>query len=162
MHDDVNQYEAYLKRQEKDEKQAQKDESSADSTPSATPAEAELLAKMTEQSEAEQPEASDTEETKPPVTSAPDPELTPFYLPLYASPWLFILAYIEVSFAICSAIYVRHPTAQLGYSEIPTPYDADGEIMRFVVREEETVGAVEESACPNARGPGIGQDGRRS
>lgn len=57
--------------------------------------------------------------------------LTPFYLPLYASPSLFIPAYIEVNFATCAAIYVRHPTARPGYSEIPTPYDADGEVMRF-------------------------------
>ncbi|KAG1724700.1 uncharacterized protein EDB91DRAFT_1170255 [Suillus paluster] len=30
-----------------------------------------------------------------------------------------------------SAIYVRHPTARPGYSEIPTPYDADGEVIRL-------------------------------
>ena len=59
------------------------------------------------------------------------PTLTPFYLPLYASPWLFIPAYIEPCFTTCSAIYVRHPTARPGYSEIPTPYDADGEVVRF-------------------------------
>ncbi|KAG0697862.1 hypothetical protein DFH29DRAFT_878396 [Suillus ampliporus] len=29
------------------------------------------------------------------------------------------------------AIYVRHPTARSGYSEIPTPYDADGEVIRL-------------------------------
>uniref|UniRef100_A0A8H8CI16 RNA-binding S4 domain-containing protein n=1 Tax=Psilocybe cubensis TaxID=181762 RepID=A0A8H8CI16_PSICU len=56
---------------------------------------------------------------------------TPFYLPEYASPWLFIPAYIEVSFKTCSAIYVRHPTARPGYSEIPTPYDADGAVIRY-------------------------------
>jgi len=56
---------------------------------------------------------------------------TPFYLPPYASPWLFIPAYIEPSFATASAVYVRHPTARPGYSEIPTPYDADGEVIRF-------------------------------
>ncbi|KAF8664116.1 hypothetical protein AX16_000806 [Volvariella volvacea WC 439] len=56
---------------------------------------------------------------------------TPFYLPHYASPWLFIPAYIEPNFATCSAVYVRHPTARPGYSEIPTPYDADGEVIRF-------------------------------
>lgn len=57
--------------------------------------------------------------------------LTPFKLPDYASPFLFIPAYIEVSFQTCSAVYVRHPTARPGYSEIPTPYDADGEIVRL-------------------------------
>ncbi|KAJ6504189.1 hypothetical protein C8R47DRAFT_1316391 [Mycena vitilis] len=56
--------------------------------------------------------------------------VTPFHLPYYASPWLFIPAYLEVSFPTCSAIYVRHPTARPQYSEIPTPYDADGEVVR--------------------------------
>ncbi|OBZ77452.1 37S ribosomal protein S4-like protein [Grifola frondosa] len=57
--------------------------------------------------------------------------LTPFYLPPYASPFIFIPAYIEPSFATCSAIYLRHPTARPGYSEIPTPFDADGDIVRL-------------------------------
>ncbi|KAI0260762.1 hypothetical protein BC834DRAFT_508386 [Gloeopeniophorella convolvens] len=58
-------------------------------------------------------------------------ELTPFNIPDYASPFIFIPAYLEVSFATCSAIYVRHPTARPGYSEIPTPYAADGEVVRL-------------------------------
>lgn len=57
-------------------------------------------------------------------------DLTPFNLPFYASPWLFIPAYLEVSFPTCSAVYVRHPTARPQYSEIPTPYDADGDVIR--------------------------------
>jgi len=62
----------------------------------------------------------------------PDPQQdTPFFLPHYASPHLFIPAYIEPSFSTCSAIYVRHPTARPGYSEIPTPYDADGAVVRY-------------------------------
>lgn len=62
----------------------------------------------------------------------PDPSRdTPFFLPHYASPNLFIPAYIEPSFSTCSAIYVRHPTARPGYSEIPTPYDADGAVVRY-------------------------------
>ncbi|KAI6000851.1 hypothetical protein EDD15DRAFT_2484065 [Pisolithus albus] len=58
-------------------------------------------------------------------------KLTPFNLPPYASPFIFLPAYAEVSFPTCSAVYVRHPTARPGYSEIPTPYDADGEIVRL-------------------------------
>ncbi|KAK7061754.1 S4 RNA-binding domain-containing protein [Favolaschia claudopus] len=58
-------------------------------------------------------------------------DLTPFHLPFYASPWLFIPAYLEVSFPTCSAVYVRHPTARPQYSEIPTPYDADGDVIRY-------------------------------
>lgn len=57
--------------------------------------------------------------------------LTPFHLPPYASPWIFLPAYLEVSYTTCSVIYVRHPTARPGYSEIPTPYDADGYVVRF-------------------------------
>jgi hypothetical protein len=56
---------------------------------------------------------------------------TPFHLPAYASPFIFIPAYLEVSFSTCSVIYMRHPTARPGYSEIPTPYDADGEVVRL-------------------------------
>lgn len=57
--------------------------------------------------------------------------ITPFKLPPFASPWIFIPAYLEVSFTTCSVVFLRHPTARPGYSEIPTPYDADGEIMRL-------------------------------
>jgi hypothetical protein len=52
-------------------------------------------------------------------------------LPDYAAPFLFIPAYLEVSFVTCSAVYVRDPTARKDYSELPTPYDADGELMRL-------------------------------
>jgi hypothetical protein len=64
-------------------------------------------------------------------SSVKDKSLTPFNLPAYASPFIFIPAYLEVSFPACSVIYVRHPTARPGYSEIPTPYDADGEVVRL-------------------------------
>jgi hypothetical protein len=63
--------------------------------------------------------------------SVSDTGLTPFNFPAYASPFIFIPAYLEVSFATCSVVYVRHPTARPGYSEIPTPYDADGEVVRL-------------------------------
>jgi hypothetical protein len=52
-------------------------------------------------------------------------------LPYYASLHLFIPAYIEPSFSTYSAIYVRHPTARPGYSEIPTTYDADGALVWY-------------------------------
>ncbi|KAH7890416.1 hypothetical protein F5I97DRAFT_1799552 [Phlebopus sp. FC_14] len=78
-------------------------------------------------------ESSDAEAAEPPDASVtPHKEgLTPFNLPPYASPWIFLPAYAEVSFQTCSAVYVRHPTARPGYSEIATPYDADGEIVRL-------------------------------
>src|ERR1700761_4365154 len=74
-------------------------------------------------------EPSVSTEQSAPVTK--DKTLTPFHLPAYASPFIFVPAYLEVSFPACSVIYVRHPTARPGYSEIPTPYDADGEVIRF-------------------------------
>ncbi|KAL5521072.1 hypothetical protein ACEPAG_8994 [Sanghuangporus baumii] len=58
-------------------------------------------------------------------------ELTPFNLPPYSAPFIFIPAYIEVNFLTCSAVFVRRPTARYNYSEVPSPYEADGEIMRL-------------------------------
>jgi hypothetical protein len=69
--------------------------------------------------------------TPTPATTTEAGALTPFHLPAYASPFLFIPAYAEVSFAACAAVFVRHPTARAGYSEVPTPYAADGEVVRF-------------------------------
>lgn len=84
----------------------------------------------TEQSvPAEGPKLGDSSQTH--SGSASDKDLTSFNLPAYASPFIFIPAYLEVSFATCSVVYVRHPTARPGYSEIPTPYDADGEVVRL-------------------------------
>jgi hypothetical protein len=80
------------------------------------------------------PESQTTSKSKTvpePKDKSDKPPLTPFYLPPYASPWLFIPAYLEPSFATCSVVYVRHPTARPGYSEIPTPYDADGTLIRY-------------------------------
>lgn len=64
-------------------------------------------------------------------TNGPESGHSEFRLPDYATPFVFIPAYLEVSFPACSTIYLRHPTARPGYSEIPTPYDADGEVVRL-------------------------------
>ncbi|KAJ8580597.1 hypothetical protein M405DRAFT_834014, partial [Rhizopogon salebrosus TDB-379] len=77
-------------------------------------------------------EFSDPSQSSPSTkTASQGPSLTPFNPPKYASPIVFIPAHVEVSFPTCSAIYVRHPTTRPGYSEIPTPYDADGEVIRL-------------------------------
>ncbi|KAH8925240.1 alpha-L RNA-binding motif-containing protein [Atractiella rhizophila] len=55
----------------------------------------------------------------------------PFRLPEFASPFLFVPPYLQVSFTTCSAVYFRHPTAKPGWSEIPTPYEADGLTLRM-------------------------------
>ena len=78
--------------------------------------------------------SSDMTPTSDEPTSTPNPtpkstEKAYFTLPAYAAPHLFVPAYLEPNFKTCAAVYVRHPTARPGYSEIPSPYDADGEIM---------------------------------
>lgn len=88
--------------------------------------------KPPKESESESEGSEDHPPTKVHVTPSKTPDgLTPFHLPAYASPFIFLPAYAEVSFQTCSAVYVRHPTARPGYSEIPTPYDADGEVVRL-------------------------------
>ncbi|POW03436.1 hypothetical protein PSHT_11711 [Puccinia striiformis] len=72
--------------------------------------------------------SEESNETTKPLTRKP--HLT-FTLPTYASPFLFIPPYLEVSFRLCSAVYLRHPTSGPGYCEIPTPWDADGEVMKL-------------------------------
>jgi hypothetical protein len=47
-----------------------------------------------------------------------------FRLPEYAAPSIFVPAYLEVNYRACAAVYVRHPTAKVGLSEIPSPWDA--------------------------------------
>ncbi|WRT67385.1 uncharacterized protein IL334_004356 [Kwoniella shivajii] len=64
-----------------------------------------------------------------PVTSSSSSSSSHFHLPSYAQPHIFVPAYILPSYLTCSAVYVRHPTARPGYSEIPSPYDAGGELM---------------------------------
>jgi hypothetical protein len=71
-----------------------------------------------------------TPSPEPPAPPAPtaEPE-TYLNLPPFAQASLFVPAYILPSFLTCSAVYVRHPTARNNYSEIPSPYDAGGELM---------------------------------
>ncbi len=87
--------------------------------------------KSSEELAAEEPKDEIPASTEQSTLVAKDKTLTPFHLPAYASPFIFIPAYLEVSFPTCSVVYVRHPTARPGYSEIPTPYDADGEVVRL-------------------------------
>lgn len=73
---------------------------------------------------------SDTTSTKAVSSPSSDPAADSYFtLPPYASAHIFVPAYVLPSYLTCSAVYVRHPTARPGYSEIPSPYDADGELM---------------------------------
>ena len=97
------------------------------------PEDAEVAA-TEEKQETQTQDRKESEDMIPVLTGQPwakNKTLTPFILPQYAAPFIFIPAYIEPSFKTCSAVYVRHPTARPGYSEIPTPYDADGEVVRL-------------------------------
>lgn len=66
-----------------------------------------------------------------PAKSAQLAKPLPFNLPDYAAPFLFVPPYLEVSWPTCSLVYLRHPTARPGVSEVPSPYEADGEVMRL-------------------------------
>ena len=69
------------------------------------------------------PKRSTTDESNAPAPTSH------FTLPPFASPHIFVPAYLLPSYLTCSAVYVRHPTARAGYSEIPSPYDAGGQLM---------------------------------
>ncbi|ORY89287.1 hypothetical protein BCR35DRAFT_275734 [Leucosporidium creatinivorum] len=106
----------------------------SDFTPSPPPAEtAEAAAEPSETSEAEVDASAETPSSVvPPAPTTPaGPKPLPFHLPDFAAPFLFIPPYIEPSFQTCSAIYLRHPTAAPGVSEVPSPYEADGEVMKL-------------------------------
>ena len=111
---------------------------SADVTEAASAAENQISESQAEEAEPSSVEASAEEAT--PQAESSQPSTSPsrpskaladshFTLPPYASPHLFVPAYILPSYLTCSAVYVRHPTARPGYSEIPTPFDAGGELM---------------------------------
>lgn len=93
--------------------------------------EATTPAESTESADPSTPAApkAETTATASPASAKQDTAKAWFTLPAYAAPHLFIPAYLEPNFKTCSAVYVRHPTARPGYSEIPSPYDADGEVM---------------------------------
>ncbi|KAI2629888.1 alpha-L RNA-binding motif-containing protein [Hypoxylon sp. NC1633] len=50
------------------------------------------------------------------------PYETPWRPRNYMSPFAFIPRYLEVNHKVCSAVYLRHPVARVGYAEVPTPF----------------------------------------
>ncbi|KAI9924570.1 hypothetical protein ASPWEDRAFT_59905 [Aspergillus wentii DTO 134E9] len=50
------------------------------------------------------------------------PYATPWRPRDYMSAFTFIPRYLEVNQNICAAVYLRHPVARPGYSEVPTPF----------------------------------------
>lgn len=119
----------------------------------ATAAEAEVEEDPTAEASEEKSNSPENDISPESKFSPPNTGLTPFHLPPYAAPFIFIPAYIEVNFATCSAIFVRRPTARYNYSEIPSPYEADGEIMRLTWEWYNTVRPRMRSKSQLARMP---------
>ncbi|KAL7409523.1 hypothetical protein BDY24DRAFT_345159 [Mrakia frigida] len=69
-----------------------------------------------------------------PTHFPPEPTDAPnslhFHLPAYSGPSLFVPAYIQPNWEFCTVTYLRHPTARHNYCEIPSPFDAKGDVMR--------------------------------
>ncbi|WVQ78519.1 hypothetical protein IAT38_000605 [Cryptococcus sp. DSM 104549] len=109
-----------------DAEEASESEEAASESDDAADAKVESVWKAEAEASTSTPSSTPT----PTSTSTPSsPDATSFYLPPYASPHIFVPAYILPSFLTCSAVYVRHPTARSNYSEIPSPFDAGGELM---------------------------------
>lgn len=128
-------------------------EEQAESSETAESAEAKSRRERAEKRKAEKAEKEAQREAarakkmeKSPEVRINKPGVLQFKLPFYAAPFLFVPPYLEVSFAACSAIYMRHPTLTLEKargrageagtgksvvvrSDIPSPYPADGELF---------------------------------
>ncbi|KAF8426890.1 hypothetical protein EV426DRAFT_545379 [Tirmania nivea] len=83
--------------------------------------------------------SSTTPDTKPkPVKNDPHnpsdpskPYLTPWQPRDYLSPFAFIPRYLEVNFTICHAVYLRHPVARPGATEVPSPFGPETQQLAF-------------------------------
>ncbi|KAI5785019.1 hypothetical protein DFH27DRAFT_505470 [Peziza echinospora] len=119
---------------------------------SATEAEAEAEAESTSEAESTEPGDEDTpalsaartpgqnrqahkhpqEQHDPlnPINPAA-PYLTPWRPRDYMSPFAFVPKYLEVNFNICHAVYLRHPVARPGSTEVPSPFGPDTTQLAF-------------------------------
>ncbi|PBP28931.1 30S ribosomal subunit S4 [Diplocarpon rosae] len=59
------------------------------------------------------------------------PYATPWRPRPYMSAFAFVPRYLEVSHNICSAVYLRHPVARAGSTEVPTPFPAEMQQLAF-------------------------------
>lgn len=62
---------------------------------------------------------------------ATKPYATPWRPRPYMSAFAFIPRYLEVNPKICSAVYLRHPVARPGLTEVPTPFPAEMQQLAF-------------------------------
>lgn len=59
------------------------------------------------------------------------PYATPWRPRDFLSPFAFIPRYLEVNFNICHAVYLRHPVARPGSSEVPSPFGPETQQLAF-------------------------------
>lgn len=59
------------------------------------------------------------------------PYKTPWEPKPFMSPFAFIPRYLEVNQNICAAVYLRHPVARQGESEIPSPFPPSVQELAF-------------------------------
>jgi len=59
------------------------------------------------------------------------PYATPWRPRPYMSPFAFVPRYLEVNHRICSAVYLRHPVARPGMSEVPSPFGGETQQLAF-------------------------------
>ncbi|CZR66792.1 related to NAM9-mitochondrial ribosomal protein, small subunit [Phialocephala subalpina] len=65
------------------------------------------------------------------VVDPTKPYATPWRPRDYMSAFAFIPRYLEVNSKICAAVYLRHPVARPGLTEVPTPFPADIQQLAF-------------------------------
>lgn len=59
------------------------------------------------------------------------PYATPWQPRPFMSAFTFVPRFLEVNHKICSAVYLRHPVARPGMSEVPTPFPAETQQLAF-------------------------------
>ena len=91
-------------------------------TPASTPPKA-------ESAEASEESKKDSDPLNP--LDLKKPYLTPWRPRDFLSPFAFIPRYLEVNFNICHAVYLRHPVARPGASEVPSPFGPDTHQLAF-------------------------------
>lgn len=47
----------------------------------------------------------------------------------WMAPFAFVPRYLEVNYNICSAVYLRHPVARPGQSEVPSPFPLEAGVL---------------------------------
>jgi hypothetical protein len=71
------------------------------------------------------------EESRQNLIDESKPYATPWSPRPYMSAFAFVPRYLEVNHKICSAVYLRHPVARPGISEVPTPFSPDTMQLAF-------------------------------